>query len=161
VAVGGSVGTSHGTDHELMPSAMPGGWETALPSGGKPALRAKCVKRMPSLKLVVYVASQTDWKSRALREQCLAKGGQRRPGASGQCSPPSLASACCCCAGAHRSWIDAALVDVAGRSLRRTWTARLSSAIGGGASISWVPATGQASSSSTPCAAFASSLERA
>jgi hypothetical protein len=43
----------------------------------------------------------------------------------------------------------------------RTWIARLSSAIGGGASLGTNPAGGQASASSTPCCAFASSPELA
>ncbi len=64
-------------------------------------------------KLAVYLAYQTDCQRCALREQCLAKGGQRRSGASRQCRPPSLACACCCCAQAHRSGIDAALVVAA------------------------------------------------
>ncbi len=49
--------------------------------------------------------------------------GQRRSGASRQCGPPSLASTCRCCAKAHHARTTAALVDVAGRALRRTWTA--------------------------------------
>ena len=48
--------------------------------------------------------------------------GQRRSSASGQCCPPSFASPCRGFAKAHHARIDAALVDVAGRALRRTWT---------------------------------------
>jgi hypothetical protein len=42
----------------------------------------------------VYLAYQTDCQHCALREQCLAKGGQRRSGASRQCSSPSVTSSC-------------------------------------------------------------------
>jgi hypothetical protein len=48
---------------------------------------------------------------------------------------PSLAPACRGFGKAHRSGIDAALVEVAGRSLRRTWIARLPPTICGGASL--------------------------
>ena len=50
-------------------------------------------------------------------------GGQRRSGASRKSGPPALACACRGCAQAHRARSAAALVDVAGRALRRTWTA--------------------------------------
>src|SRR5256885_16309525 len=42
----------------------------------------------------VYLAYQTDCQHCSLREQCLAKGGQRRSGSSRQCGPPSLAPTC-------------------------------------------------------------------
>jgi hypothetical protein len=48
---------------------------------------------MPSRERAVYLAYQTDCQPCALREQCLARVGQRRPDSSGECGPPSLASA--------------------------------------------------------------------
>src|SRR5947209_16262492 len=68
------------------------GREAALPSRGQPELRAKCVKRMPLRKLAVYLAYQTDCQPCSLREQCLAKGGQRGSSPSCECGPSSLAS---------------------------------------------------------------------
>jgi Transposase DDE domain len=41
----------------------------------------------------VYLAYSTDCQPCPLREQCLAKGGQRQPGSSGQCGAPPLAPA--------------------------------------------------------------------
>jgi hypothetical protein len=41
----------------------------------------------------VYLAYSTDCQPCALREQCLAKGGQRQSSSSGECGPPSLTSA--------------------------------------------------------------------
>jgi hypothetical protein len=61
---------------------MPGGRQAPLPSGGKPELRAKCGKKMRSRERAVYLAYQPDCQHCALREQCLARGGQRRSGAS-------------------------------------------------------------------------------
>ena len=104
---------------------------------------------MLSRERAVYLAYQTDCQQCSLREQCLAKGGQRRSGAPRQCCPPSLACTCRCCAKAHHARSDAALVAVAGRALRRAWTARLSPTLCGGASPDSNPAGGQASSSST------------
>src|SRR5205807_2090549 len=63
----------------------------ALSSGSQPPLRAKCVKRMPSRERAVYVASQSDCQRCSLREQCLAKGGQRQ-----SCEPSSVLSAVSC-----------------------------------------------------------------
>jgi len=88
----------------------------------------KCVKRMPSRERAVYLAYQTDWKSRALREQCLAKGAKgnraRRVSAVRRLlPPPSSVERKPVLLGPMR-W-----VDVAGRALRRRWMARLSSAI--------------------------------
>jgi hypothetical protein len=40
----------------------------------------------------VYLAYQTDCQPCFLREQCLAKGGQRGSGPSRECSPSSLAA---------------------------------------------------------------------
>lgn len=78
-------------------------------------------------------------------------GGQRRSGAPRKSGPPSLACTCRCCAKAHPARSAAALVDVAGRALRRAWTARLPPTICGGASPDSNPAGGQAASSSTSC----------
>jgi hypothetical protein len=44
----------------------------------------------------VYVASQTDCPHCALREQCLAKGGQRQSWSPEKSRAPSLASSCIC-----------------------------------------------------------------
>ncbi len=83
---------------------------------------------MPSRERAVYLAYQTDWKSRALREQCLAKGAKgnraRRVSAVRRLlPPPSSVERKPVLLGPMR-W-----VDVAGRALRRRWMARLSSAI--------------------------------
>ena len=51
---------------------------------------------MPSRERAVYLAYQTDWKSCALREQCLAKGAKgnraRRVSAVRRLLPPVLAT---------------------------------------------------------------------
>src|SRR5205807_5833070 len=47
---------------------------------------------MPLRKLAVYLAYQTDCQPCSLREQCLAKGGQRGSSPSRECGPSSLAS---------------------------------------------------------------------
>jgi hypothetical protein len=44
----------------------------------------------------VYLAYQTDCQHCALREQCLARVGQRRSGPSCQCRPPFVTSSCHC-----------------------------------------------------------------
>jgi hypothetical protein len=106
VAVGSGVWPRHGTVRSRgLHHAR--GREAALPSRGQPAVERSARVRMRLRKLAVYLAYQTDCKPCALREQCLAKGGKRRSGASRQRRPPSLASACRCGAQAHRAWIDA------------------------------------------------------
>ena len=109
--------------------------------------RARCLPGLPDRLSAVFPAGAVP----GIR-------GQRRSGAPRQCCPPSLACTCRCCAQAHHARSDAALVDVAGRALRRAWIARLPPTICGGASLGSNPAGGQASSSSTPCRPFASSL---
>ena len=86
----------------------------------------KSVKRMTSLK------EPCTWPTRPIvspvrgSEQCLAPGGQRQPGSSGECSPPSLAPGFGTSAPADPSWADAMggwWVSEAGRALRRSWIA--------------------------------------
>jgi hypothetical protein len=77
---------------------------------------------MPSLKPAVYLAYQTDCQQCTLREQCLASGAKgdraRRVSAVRRLLPaPAVVARKPIVLGSMR-W-----VDVAGRALRRTWTA--------------------------------------
>jgi hypothetical protein len=97
--------------------------EAALSGGGEPLAERACVRRMPVLKRAVYLAHQTDCLPSAFREQCLAPGitGNRARRVSAVCRllppPSSVVERKPILLGPMR-W-----VDVAGRALRRTWTA--------------------------------------
>src|SRR5258708_16223931 len=106
------------------------------------------------------LSSQTDCRECSLREQCWAKGGQRRSGAPRKSGPPSPACTCRCCAKAHYARIDT--LGRCGRSRASPCLdCPLAPTICGCASFGSNPGGGQASSSSTPCRPFASSLELA
>ena len=86
--------------------------------------------------------------------------GQRRSGAPRKSGPPPPACSCRCCAKAHYARIDT--LGRCGRSRASPCLdCPLAPTICRGASLGSNPAGGQASSSSTPCRPFASSLELA
>ena len=95
VAVGRRVRTSHGANL-CRGLRVARGREAALPSRGQPvversASRERLYRSRPS-----RLSYQTDCQPCSLREQCLAKGGQRGSSPSRECGPPSLASTRTC-----------------------------------------------------------------
>jgi hypothetical protein len=122
VAVGSSVWTRHGTAREqrLSPCKRMGGcaaqWGPACTSGEvRQENEFTAAGRLPGLSDGLSAM----YSSGAV----LGIRGQRRSSPSRKSGSPSLASTFRGFAKAHRSQLDAALVDVAGRSLRRTWIA--------------------------------------
>ena len=101
---------------------MPREREAALPGRGKPVVERACVKRTRLRERAVYLAYQTDCLPCSLREQCLDPGATgnraRRVSAVRRLLPPP--------ASVERKPVKLGpirWVDVAGRALRRTWTA--------------------------------------
>ena len=158
MAVGCIVRTSHRT-FRGRGLHLAREWEAALPSGGQPMVERSasrecfhttgCLPGLPDRLSAVFPAGAVP----GIR-------GQRRSGAPRQCRPPSLACTCRCCAKAHPARSDA--LGRCGRSRASPCLDRpLAPTICGGASPGSNPAGGQASSSSTSCRPFASSLELA
>jgi hypothetical protein len=76
---------------ELMPSPVPGGWQTPLSSRSQPVVE-RSASRECVYPTAVYLAYQTDCQRCALREQCLASGAKgdraRRVSAVRRLLPP-------------------------------------------------------------------------
>jgi hypothetical protein len=121
MAVGRSVRTSHWTLRGRG-LHLAGGWGTALSSGGKPVLRAKCGKKMllpngPSISRIRPIVSAVLCGSSAWREAAKGDRARRVSAVRHLLPPPATVERKPIVLGPIR-W-----VDVAGRALRRTWTA--------------------------------------
>ena len=103
-----------------MPSWMPREWNPPMSRGGDPLVESNSVKRMPSRERTVYMASLDDCQECLLREQCLGRGARgnraRRGRRVRRLLPPHSSLEPQMGVLAATRW-----VDVAGRSLRRTW----------------------------------------